>query len=230
MNWKKLNKSASEEQLNSFFMNRRIECEGPYSQLRDDFLAVFNDTLSLLNIDRNEIQNKVYLFDLHFGIKIYSLLTDKYQFTPRQASEDGIWRFLSINVVPDLVNIRWGDNPSRYWKEPRRIWLKSLWWYIFLSWQGSIESTIEVLEGNTTDEIVQLVERSGRSGYRVELYRQIMRHYSTLDAEKRKRSTDIFRKIMKLNTARTRVVEPSLSAGGVTEYVKELFLYFDRKK
>jgi hypothetical protein len=87
--------------------------------------------------------------------------------------------------------------------------------------------TFKILKENTTDEIVQMVERSGKFGYRIDVSRAIMKYYGEMEKQKKKDHPGIFRKVMKLNTARTRVIEPSLMDGGETAYVKELFEYFE---
>ena len=129
-------------------------------------------------------------------------------------------------VVTDLIEKRYGkDHPDRFWKKPKRLWLRVLWWYIYLSWQGSEEETIAVLKDNSTDEILQLVDRCGRGGYRVDLYREMMLKNSQLDpAERRKKQ--LFRKMMVLNTARVQVMEPELTVGGNKGYVESLSEYF----
>ena len=85
---------------------------------------------------------------------------------------------------------------------------------------SDLATTARMLRNNSTDEIVQIVERSGTSGYRVEVYREIMRYYSN---NRDKYGNEIFRRVMVLNTARSRVVEPELVNGGVRAYVKGLF-------
>lgn len=173
-----------------------------------------------------EVSLGQYEFDLNFAVKLYDVLTNRHGLDPRSASDDGIWRYLSIQIVPDIVEQRWGLHEGRFWKESRRIYLKTLWWYIYLSWQGDLDTTYKALQSNTTDEIMQLVERSGPSGYRVELCREIMGYYSQMDNQLKKRSSNLFRRVMKLNTARSKVIEPSLGLGGEQDYVKELFMYF----
>lgn len=203
--------------------------ESKYNGLRIGFEEIeklVNQELSL--IEKVSITS-TYDFDLLFGIKMYELLSNEYQISERQASQDGVWMFLSIEVVPDIVFRRWKAlNESRYYKESRRIWLKTLWWYIHLSWQGNVKNTFEILRDNTTDDLVQLVERSGSKGYRVNLYREIMKNYSQVVEGEKGRKNQLFRKVMKLNTARARVIEPALTDGGEEQYVKELFKYFDR--
>ena len=144
----------------------------------------------------------------------------------QNASSDGVWRHISLNIIPDIVYKRWGDNDNRFYKQPRRIWVKTLWWYIFLSWQGSVHETESILRNNTTDDLVQLVERAGANGYRVSLSREIMKHYGRIPLDSELRSRGVFRKVMKLNTAKTSTLEPELIDGGIEAYVRDLFGQF----
>ena len=160
------------------------------------------------------------------------------------ASNDQVWIYLCVKVFPDLIHNRYPGhklktesgvvqrniNDERFWKTRRRIYLKVLWWYVYLSLQFSkdgkedLSKTYEVLKDNSTDEIVQIVERSGSAGYRVDVYRALMKYYAdNRDRYDNKR----FRQVMVLNTAKTQIVEPLLMAGGIEEYIKELFEYFD---
>ena len=155
-----------------------------------------------------------------------------------------MWIYLCVKVFPDLIHNRYPGhklktelgviqrniNEERFWKTRRRIYLKVLWWYVYLSLQFSedgredLSKTYEVLKDNSTDEIVQIVERSGSAGYRVDVYRALMKYYAdNRDRYDNKR----FRQVMVLNTAKTQIVEPLLMAGGIEEYIKELFEYFD---
>lgn len=158
-----------------------------------------------------------YDFDLRFGLKLYGLLNDVFHFSVRDASNDEIWMYLSVKVIPDIVHSRWGKNSTRFLNS-RRIWLKNLWWYVHLSWHQSEEETFDLLKNNTTDTIMQLVERPGL-GYYVELYREIMLQYSKVNDNSR----NIFRKVLKLNTALLPVTYPELIDGGIEAYVTYLF-------
>ena len=114
---------------------------------------------------------------------------------------------------------RWDSAPPvRYWKGRSRIWLRALWWTVHLTWQGNEENTRKVLESVTTDTVVQLVERPGKGGFRIDLTRLIfgMRWL-------RKPSQDQFRAIMKLNTAQIVLKEPVFCEGGLFGYVDALF-------
>lgn len=225
--WKVINKSEADTVFKEWENGKKVApCSEELKDLYIDLKSAFGASLTELGLKEDEVKNSSYKFDLIFGLKIYMLLNSKYKFNARLASNDGVWRLLSVHGAPDLVFKRWGLNKSRYFGESRRIWFKSLWWYIHLSWQGDMEATYKVLENNTTDEIVQMVERSGPSGYRIELCRNIMLCYSRIPSKKKNRNTNIFRKVMKLNTARTRVVEPALTTGGEAGYAKELFKYF----
>lgn len=160
-----------------------------------------------------------YKFDLLFGLKLYEILSPSAGFNDRAASSDDIWRLLSIKVVPDIVHARWSLNADRYYKQSRRIWLKAMWWYIHLSWQGTPEKTLAILQKNTTDTVVQLVERPGL-GYHVEMYRELMKQY----AEYEDTSRNLFRQVMKLNTAQLLIISPELIEGEIPSYVQDLFV------
>lgn len=186
-----------------------------FKHIRNLLIQARDDIFDEYHLDAAEKLG--YTFDLLFAIKLYEILGTNNNFCNRVASDDAVWRFLSIRVIPDIVHSRWGMNETRYITS-RRIWLKNIWWYIHLSWNGSSKRTYEILKNNTTDTIQQLVERPG-VGYYVSLYREIMFQYSTINDPSR----FLFRKVLKLNTALLPVTYPELIPGGITEYVRYLF-------
>ncbi|WP_418222767.1 hypothetical protein [Clostridium isatidis] len=195
-----------------------------YIKIRNRLLEIEYET------KKETPSGKSYHYDLQFGIKLYNYLSEEFSFSMRDASNDGIWRFLSILVIPDVVGRRWGhDNRTHYYSRSTRIWLRSLWWFIYLCWQGNAEETYIVLSNGSfsTDEILNLVERAGR-GYDKELTREIARTYAGLSKEVREKNksgrTTLFRKVMKLNTSKCIVVEPALYENGIKGYVESLFI------
>jgi hypothetical protein len=159
-------------------------------------------------------------YDVAAGLALYRILGEA-GLDVRTAADDGVWRFLSLKVVPDLVAGRWSQlQEERFWRGRSRIWLRVVWWLVHLAWQGSEEQTRAVLADVTADTIVQLVERPGRGGFRIELARTLFRERS-----RRSLTQTGFRALMKLNTARVIVTEPSLCDGGVEGYVGELNAY-----
>lgn len=159
-------------------------------------------------------------YDVEAGLALYRILGEA-GMDVRAAADDGVWRFLSLRVVPDLVHGRWPNaSAERFWRSRSRIWLRVIWWLIHLAWQETEARTRTVLSDVTTDTIVQLVERPGRGGFRVELARALFRERS------RGRFTqDEFRILMKLHTARVVVTEPWFCDGGINGYVRELHDY-----
>jgi hypothetical protein len=154
-------------------------------------------------------------------------------FSLRVAADDGFWRYLSLVVIPEAVAIRWGkDNEDHYWRLPRRIWPKQLWWYIHLSWNTDEKTTMQILESTncSTDTILNLVERSGKKGTCIDAYRWIVYFYSIVppkvlsEYNKNRKKDDLFRVVMKLNTARMLVAEPALCIGGFKGYANKLFV------
>lgn len=193
------------------------------TNLSEDLLELREKLIEARNIiyDKYEFDytDKLdYKFDVLYGLKVYEILNEKIGFTNRAATDDNVWRFLSIKLIPDVVHARWGLNEDRYFKTPRRIWLKTIWWYIHLSWVKDSKSTYELLKANTTDTLAQLVERPG-IGYNVKLYREIMLQY----ANHKDSSRNVFRRVLKLNVAKLATTTPELVEGGIPHYVSELY-------
>ena len=217
MNYKKLTLSEASELMNQWkedsdaYLEEKLDTE--YLNIRKELIE------SYAKVDNGQ----KYSLDYKFGILLNYIL-QKNGFTLRDASDDGVWRYLSMCVVPDLVGRRWGkDAEIRYYKQSSRIWLKTIWWYIHLSWQGSPKETAKVISSNTTDQILQLVDRSGSKGYYVEAYRSIMYYYWVAKQKDKSISESDFRRIMTLHTAMCRTIEPGLYVGGDNGYVKMLF-------
>lgn len=187
-----------------------------FTELRESLITARNSVFEEYGMDSD---NKLdYNFDLLFGLKVYEILNESIGFSNRIATNDDVWRYLSVCVVPDIVHSRWSLNADHFYKTSRRIWLKTIWWYIHLSWQNNSEETYEILKNNSTDTILQLVERPG-IGYYIDMYREIMLQYYKQGESDR----DLFRSILKLNTARIMTTSPELVEGGVKEYVNSLF-------
>lgn len=210
--------------------------------LSDDYNQIRQDIQAMNKAVRDELSNTSctksnYYIDYHMGLRLYEYFANK-GFSLRVAANIGFWRYLSVIVVPDVVSQRWGnDNEAHFWRQPSRIWLSSLWWFVYLSWQGSLEKTEELLSCNnfSTDTILNFVERPGRNGTQVDTYRQIIYCYSKISESSMKKlikdrngqdskdRDDIFRIVMKLNTARMMVMDPVLCEGGVSYYAESLF-------
>lgn len=206
-------------------MNAWIENSFSLPPLGKEYLEMRGDLITLFSESKEEADGdeRSYRMDVFFGIALYDYLSKKQWFTERLAADDGFWRHLTLKVVPQLVGKRWGnDNDEHYYSKPNRNWLKALWWYVHLSLRrGELDRTKKMLlgDGFSTDTILNLVERSGRHGTNVSVYRAIMTEYSTLE----KPSMVGFRKVMKLNTAKSVVIEPAFFEGGIRGYVSSLF-------
>lgn len=190
-----------------------------YAAFRETLLSCFKDALTETDGKMN------YLLDLRVGLCLYELMQLGANFSIIDANDDDIWRYISVKIMPDITYLRYPDpakgdiriNSKRFYRGTRRIWLKTLWWYIYLSWQGSKSDTFEVLKDNAIDNINKLIETPGK-GYRLETYRSMMRAYSKAGPHKVKE----FAAITKLNNAKCISVEPELVYGGVNEYTKQL--------
>ena len=198
-----------------------------YEEFRKELVSVFNDTLAETGGKMN------YLLDLRVGIKLYQLMPLGKDFTVIQANDDDIWRYISVKVMPDITYLRYPNpekgsiriNQKRFYSHTRRIWLKTLWWYIHLSWQGDESKTFEVLRDNGVDNINKLIETPGR-GYRIPLFRSMMLEYHKTSPHKVKD----FAAFTKLNNAKCVSVEPALTSGGVAVYAQKLLAEVSTKK
>ena len=221
LNWEQINYDITKSEIEYNSLNNMnpatiaSNLTSEFKRIRELLIQGRDDIFDEWHLDTAE--NLGYDFDLLFAIRLYDILGLNNNFSNRAASNDEVWRFLSIRVIPDIVHSRWGMNEARYMTS-RRIWLKNLWWYIHLSWNGDTERTYEILKNNTTDTVLQLVERPG-VGYYVSLYREIMLQYSCINDPSR----TLFRKVLKLNTALLPVTYPELISGGIKEYVSYLF-------
>lgn len=226
------------EQMNPTQLRRALEpslssLPKEYRELAEELRDAWSITRSEVNTEYGD--RRKYLTDLVFGIRMYRILS-KMGMDVRLASYDALWIYLSMKVVPYIVFDRFSKfeesghskiPADHYFVKSVRIYLKSLWWYIFLSAQTGydgrpdLEKTQEMLWNQNTDTILQLVERSGREGYRVDLYREIMKYY----CEHPELESADFRRVLILNTARSQVMEPALTEDGIRGYVKGLFDY-----
>lgn len=212
MKWKRLESAQS---------------EGRYKQMLDSGRFVADDDLprdmrALGAGLRTAVQfteaDSEFERDLKAAFALYTLLPPE-RLGLRNAADDGVWRFLSLKVIPDIVHQRAGPNEQWFWRSRRkwRLWVKRMWWFAHLTWQGDETRTRAVTTSMTTDSLSQLVERAGSAGFRVELCREIARQHLRSD----RRSA--LRKALKLNTAFLVTVEPELSEGGVEGYVRRLY-------
>lgn len=221
--------------LRNSWKNRTVEdCPLAYVSLREQLVAAYDEVNASVACSNGSEHTRLYQREYLYALRVFEILNSE-GLSVRAASDDGVWRFLSMVVVPDIVYDRWKKpndprsiNAKRFYLGTRRIWLKVLWWYVYLCWQGSTEATAKLISTNNADEISQLVERAGTGGYRVELFREIMRYYDTnLTPEQRISEKNLLSRVLQLNIARSQIIEPDLIPGGVSVYVKQLFEYFN---
>ena len=242
--WQELSKESFEKLVDDWDQTIPETLNEDYRILRTELVNAHQKAKQEVENNPEMKNKKDYYTDLLFALYQYNILK-MHGFSVRLASNDQIWIYLCVRVLPDIVHSRYSGmkvktefgleyrniNEERFWRTRRRIYLKVLWWYIYLSMQldesgqENLEQTFKVLKDNSTDEVVQIVERSGSAGYRVDVYREIMNYYAQ---NRDKYDNKRFRHVMVLNTAKTRIVEPLLMDGGVKTYVRELFKYFDK--
>jgi len=193
-----------------------------YQNLRDETVAAYTAKWCLDDYER----------DVSVGLALYSNLNPSLGFTTVLANDDDIWRYLSCVVFPDITYIRYPKpgkddnriNTKRFYSHTRRIWVKTLWWYVHLAWQGNVDDTRKVLltPGLGTDTISDFIERPGK-GYRIALTRELMRQYSM----GRVRNSHLYNRLQKQNLVNCRIIEPALTEHGERGYVTYLLKQFE---
>lgn len=99
--------------------------------------------------------------------------------TPHEASQDGVWEFMSCVMLPEIVRWRFPGpgrtNIERFMGGVRNVFQRS-WWRAHLLQDESSENPYELVYMLREDEIVQLTERPRIAGSRY-LSRHICRNF-----------------------------------------------------
>ena len=185
----------------------------PLDTLGDD-AAVRQRILTRMNIADDDPEVVV---DAKVGLALYGEFSPIGALPMCDAAADHHWRYLSLDVFPDVVYRRAGPNQVWFYGGRWRQWLKRVWWWVHLSWQGDEAATRAALLNMTTDTIAQIVERPGH-GFRIDLTRRLAAEFVT-----RRVPQDQFRRLMRLNTALLVGTEPSCVEGGVAAYASQLY-------
>lgn len=223
MRIQKLSKDRAREALDTWRDSQELtELNEEYSLLRNEIKRLYSSAKEESATDSREN----YVIDVIVGLGLYKYLSQKAWFNLRIAANDDFWRYIATCVIPDIVADRWGvNNDNYYWKQSNRLWPKTIWWYIHLTFHDSIENTQQILllKRYNSDTIQGIVERTGKKGTFVEVYREIIFQYSLINEQsillfKKKHahgSDNLFRAILRLNTAKSLVTDPCLVKNGI---------------
>ena len=128
LNWEQINYDITKSEIEYNSLNNMnpatiaSNLTSEFKRIRELLIQARDDIFDEWHLDTAEKLG--YDFDLLFAIRLYDILGLNNNFSNRAASNDEIWRFLSIRVIPDIVHSRWGMNEARYMTS-RRIWLKN---------------------------------------------------------------------------------------------------------
>lgn len=194
------------------YIKLKVRLKESFEQILDSF-GVIPENLSSFS--------KAYVFDVQLGCVLYNVFSNEFNIPLCHLSNDNFWRYIQVELVPFITIYRWGiENTNRLYSQSNRLYLKILWYYYYLSYTGDLYNTRTLLSHkcNSTDTIVQLCERSGRDhSYKVDLTRCIMKC-----KVKNELYSDEFRKLMVLNSAYLKTMDPYLYYSNLEEYVEML--------
>lgn len=118
-----------------------------------------------------------------FDVVVGQVLHTQMEISPAEASQEGIWTYLTCRLLPDLVVWRFGPTPSvddRFLTKGRgvRNTFARLWW----RWEvlGDDEPEGGLLRGLGEDQVVQIMERPTLASARP-LARAVARYFLSLD-------------------------------------------------
>ncbi|KUE73068.1 hypothetical protein AUQ37_04200 [Candidatus Methanomethylophilus sp. 1R26] len=216
----KMDTDTFDRQLEEWSLDKVSGISDDYSKLR---AYLYGAARKYTGTDDVCYQHWDYSMDLKLAVDLYRYTVQSMGMTPAIASEDDIWIYIHMKVVPGIMYARWAGservNAKRCWSIGARLWFKSLWWYIYLSMQNdSLDETYEILKNNGSDDIYQLLDRKG-NGYRVELCRSIMRRYGNTPNH----GKILLKRVLKLNVLNCATIVPELYDGGLDAYVEMLF-------
>ncbi len=222
MAYKTLRLDEIKRRYEQFVNNHLVEeanLDSNYKNLREVCLKKYYEIKA--NVGFTSSKSSLHYIDMNFGFFLYDYLNQQIDFTSKYESNYDFWRYFAVCVIPDIVADRWNINKSdHFYSKPTGIYPFQIYWYIKLSWQGTKEKTLKILEDNQEDQILQLVDRPSSIGVNLELYRRIMYKLSLVDPQKRQ---DVFRAVMLKNTAKLVNIRPELYDGGINAYVDMLY-------
>lgn len=178
---------------------------------------------------------KSYDLDLELGLRFYEFMNGQPDFNEFYASKYEFWETMAVEAIPDIIADRFDvQSAEHFYKKGSRVYPYVLYWYIHLSWQGHSLGTKEILKNNSTDEILQLVERIPKIGVNLDFYRCLMKEYQEPcylslkqdilnKAKALGKNFTLFRLVMIKNTEKLMAFRPEVFPGGVTGYIKMLF-------
>lgn len=235
MEWKKMSRREALVHLRAFDeseeavvrMLKKMPAE--YSDLRNLMVKVLSDVAAKRQTGAIKLP-KDYALDLYLGLALHEYLS-KNKFGVWEASDDNVWRYISVAVIPDVVHERLrGEYAKDAFSGVRqsRFWLRNIWWYVHLSLacdargKPDYKKTERILCANDTDILAGVVDHQG-VGFRVDFFRSMMAafddfcksHVLALSRE------DTFRRLIKEYQIRTAVVDPDLE--GHERFLAEMF-------
>ena len=217
------------------------------SMLQDGFTFKYSDNPDLRflandlnNAFMNEAKDKApYQQDLIYGRRLYKILSSCEWLNWSVATNRGFWRYVALYTMPQIVYDRFGPNEEKEAKEGalathfyakyERIYPFTLYWIYKICDQGTPEATFEFLSKPcfSTDTILNVVERMGPKGFRIDVYKAIIEKFSKLDHSKYSKTIGapnlVLRALLVEHGIRNSVFVPELFKGGIEEYVERVF-------
>lgn len=201
------------------------------SKLSNEYQTIRKE---LLEIDKkcSELDTgKKYNYDVYFAYYEFKLFNSYKWFTKEVSCNYGFWRYISLMVCPEIINKRFPGSEPHFYKKNVRIYYFVLYWFLYLSLiDNDPEKTLGMLLNSNfnTDTYFEIIERPGRQGINVELYREIFKTFSSCKTKTvvntKGENESILRVVLKINSAKLLTTSPNFYDGGIKGYVNMLFI------
>ena len=180
-----------------------------------------------------------YQQDLIYGKHLYRILSTSSWLNWSVATNKDFWRYIALYTMPQIVYDRFGPKEGEVLKESalaghfyakyERIYPYTLYWIYKICDQGTPEATFDFLSKScfSTDTILNVVERMGPKGFRLDVYRLIIGKFSGLDHSKYTKTIGspnlVLRALLVEHGIKNSVYIPELFKGGIDGYVEKVF-------
>ena len=116
--WQEMDKKSFAEMADNWSDLLISGLNDNYRKIREELINAYSKAKGSIN--ENSSSKDKYLLDLQFGIELYKIL-NTYGLSPRTASNDQVWIYLGVKVVPDIITNRYPgtktkDSDTEYWR------------------------------------------------------------------------------------------------------------------
>ncbi len=225
-------KSVFEQMLSTGDFKRK------YSDDNSDINLLVNEMDHLF---KNDAKGKTpYQQDLIYGKRLYELLSSFEWFDWTVATNKDFWSYIALYSMPQIIfdrfkkedkdgGLKVGALGTHFYSKWTRVYPCTLYWIFKICDKGAAQETYDFLSAPcfSTDTILNVVERMGPKGFRIDVYGKIIDRFANLEHQKYAKSIGapnyILRAILVSHGIKNSVYIPELAENGIDGYIDMVF-------